>query len=173
MRLFIAIDLPKDIKDYLMKIEEKIDVKGLKLVKDIHLTLKFLGEVEDDKAEQIKNLLKEIKINPFEAKISGLGVFPSGSYIRVVWVGVQPEDKIIEIQKEIDERMKEIGFKKEKNFKAHITLARVKFLEDKEGFVSKLNEIKPEEKSFEVKSFKLIKSTLTREGPIYEDLAEF
>ena len=69
--------------------------------------------------------------------------------------------------------MENLGFKKDTRFHPHVTLARVKFVKDKQDFIKSLKEIKIEKKSFEITEFKLIKSTLTGEGPIYEDLAVF
>lgn len=176
MRLFIAIELPEEIKAELKEIQAKIDKNLAKLrivdPEKIHLTLKFLGEVEDSKIEKIKEKLKEIEFEPFELKIKDIGVFPSEKYIRVVWVGLEPEDKVAGLQQKIDNSLLQM-FKKEKDFKAHLTLARVKFVKEKEKFAESLKKIKVEEKFFKVNSFKLIKSTLTPEGPVYEDLEEF
>jgi 2'-5' RNA ligase len=176
MRLFIAIEIPEDVKDYLARIQEKIcnDTNKIGYVNknQIHLTLKFLGEVQPDKAEKIKNILKKIKFGKFSVYLDSIGVFPSESYIRVVWVGLKPEKQILELQKDIDEKLKGL-FKKEKAFKAHVTLARVKYIEDKERFIIKLKNIEIENKNVEMNNFKLMKSTLTPEGPVYEDLEVF
>ena len=89
-----------------------------------------------------------------------------------MWVGLNPEEKVLELQKQIDESLKKM-FRKENDFKAHITLARVKYIEDKKQFLQQLKNIKVENKKVEVRNFKLIKSTLTPKGPVYEDLAVF
>jgi|TARA_Y100000310_G_scaffold80298_1_gene76952 2'-5' RNA ligase len=177
MRLFIAIKITEDIKEYLAKIQEKLDGNTANKIKcvnkdQIHLTLKFLGEVQPDKVEEIKNNIKKIIFVPFSAYLDKIGVFPSENYIRVVWVGLKPEEPILEIQKGIDENLKKL-FKKEKSFKSHLTLARVKFIDDKKKFVDKLRNIKIENKKMDISCFKLIKSTLTPQGPIYEDLEVF
>ena len=140
MRLFIAIEIPEEVKDYIGKIQEKISDKDkIRLVNkgQIHLTLKFLGEVQPDKTEKVKEELKKIKFKPFSVYLDSAGVFPSESYIRVVWIGLKPENDILELQSNIDERLKEL-FKKEKDFKAHVTLARVKLIEDKKRFIEQL-----------------------------------
>ena len=67
----------------------------------IHLTLKFLGEVQPDKAEKVKEELKKIKFKPFSVYLDSTGVFPSESYIRVVWIGLKPENDILELQSNI------------------------------------------------------------------------
>src|SRR3989338_4151363 len=112
MRLFIAIELPDGVKECLSLIQEKIlgqlsQEDKIKPVKkeQMHLTLKFLGEVQPNNIKEIKDALKEIKLAPFSVELSNIGVFPSESYIRVVWVGLKPEDKIMDLQKSSDEHL--------------------------------------------------------------------
>ena len=176
MRLFIAIGLPDDIKEYLSTIQEKMigqlshEDKIIQVKKEhIHLTLKFLGEVQPNNIKEIKDALKEIKLAPFSIELGIIGVFPSEDNIRVIWVGLKPEDKIMELQKNIDESLKTL-FKKEKSFKAHITLARVNYIKGKAAFISKLKGIKVDNKEICISSFKLIKSTLTPKGSVYEGI---
>ena len=172
MRLFIAIDLPEDIKVELRNLQKEFKGQGkFYFVKDFHLTLKFLGEVEENKVEEIKDRLKDIKVGKFDLMLQDLGSFPNEDYVKVLWVGC-PNKEIIELHEKIDECLKGL-FKKEYRFSGHITLARVKFVKDKEGFVKCLKEIKVEEKTIEVKDFRLVKSTLTSEGPVYEDLGVY
>ncbi|NQU97832.1 RNA 2',3'-cyclic phosphodiesterase [Candidatus Woesearchaeota archaeon] len=170
MRLFIAVEAPKELKEFFVKLQKQVD-KGAKinLTKEFHLTLKFLGEIDEKKLKEVKAKLKEIKHEPFKIKTSNLGVFPTESYIKVVWMGLKPYDRINELQKKIDEQLKDM-FPEDKRFHPHITLGRVKFVEDKKKFIDNLKSIKVEEKEFEVKDFRLKKSTLTPEGPVYEDL---
>ena len=80
--------------------------------------------------------------------------------------------EIYELQQKIDSRLADL-FPKDDRFKPHITLARVKFIKDKVKFIRELKQIKIEKKEFSVSNFKLMKSTLTPEGPVYEDLAVF
>ena len=176
MRLFIAIEIPEEIKDYLCVIQrEIIDSKNkIRLVnKDsMHLTLKFLGEVQPDKVEILNKNLKEIQFKPFSVNLDAIGVFPSEDYIRVVWAGLKPEERVLELQKNIDESLKKL-FRKEKDFRPHLTIARVKYIEDKKRFVDKLKQIKVDNKKIEVNNFKLVKSTLTPKGPVYDEVESF
>lgn len=172
MRLFIAADF-SGLKDYFLELQKLLPKSArLSLTKSFHITFKFLGEAQPDKAEDIINKLKTIKFGRFAVFLDSIGVFPTENYIRVVWIGVKPEDKVLELQKNIDESLKPL-FKKEKDFKAHITLARVKYPEDKKQFLEELKKIKIENKKIEVKDFRLIKSTLSPKGAVYEDLAVF
>ena len=176
MRLFVAIEIPENIKDYMVRIQKRIDhnLAKIRLVnkESMHLTLKFLGEVQPSQVENIKLNLKKIKIGSFLTHLDSIGFFPDESYIRVMWMGLKPEDKIIELQKEIDEKLSNL-FEKEKKFKPHLTLARVKFIENKKVFIEQLKKIEVDKKNFEIRNFKLIKSTLSPKGPIYEDLEVF
>ncbi|MEK6892493.1 MAG: RNA 2',3'-cyclic phosphodiesterase [Nanoarchaeota archaeon] len=172
MRLFVAIDF-NELKDYFVDLQKHLPSNAkLSLVKSFHLTLKFLGDVQPNNVDEIIDNLKKIKFNTFSVNLDSIGIFPTENYIRVVWVGLSPEEKIIELQKQTDESLKNL-FKKEKDFKAHITLARVRYPADKKSFVDGIKKIKVENKRIEIKDFRLVKSTLTPQGPVYEDLEVF
>ena len=172
MRLFIAVDF-NELKDCFIELQELLPKNArLSLTKAFHLTLKFLGEVQSDKVESITKILENIKFEHFSIFLDSVGIFPTENYIRVVWLGLKPEDKILELQNKIDYSLKSL-FKKEKYFKAHITLARVKYPEDKKAFLEQLRKIKVKNKKIDIKDFRLIKSTLTPKGPVYEELAVF
>ncbi|MBI3026532.1 RNA 2',3'-cyclic phosphodiesterase [Candidatus Woesearchaeota archaeon] len=172
MRLFVAVDF-NGLKGYFSELQSYLP-QNVKLMctKSFHLTLKFLGEVHPDNVNPIINRLKSIKFQSFTVFLHSIGVFPTENYIRVVWVGLEPEDKVSELQKQIDEALIAM-FKKEKGSKAHITLARAKSIEDKKQFLNQLKGIKIENKKAEIKDFRLIKSTLTPQGPAYDDLEIF
>jgi len=176
MRVFIAVEMPEEIKKILLDAQKQINTKEARIrpAKAFHLTLKFLGEVEEKKIENIKSALKTIKFKKFDTALTEIGVFPNENYIRVVWIGLNDsENKITSLQKEVDSKIEKLGFKKDTRFHPHLTLARVKFVEDKQGFIKNLKEIKIEKKAFQITEFKLIKSILTPEGPVYEDISVF
>ena len=91
---------------------------------------------------------------------------------QIYMTGLNKKKEIIELQQKIDKVLL-ADFPKDKKFHPHITLARVKFIENKKEFINKLKGMAIEKKKNKVKNFKLIKSTLTSNGPIYEELAEF
>jgi len=175
MRCFVAIDLPEEIKDYIKKIQTGIksmsNVKG-SFTKEFHLTLKFLGELTPQKVEYVKKNLSKCRVKKMGTSIGRIGVFPDESRIRVVWIGLQPNEAIVKLQKQVDEALQS-DFKKEKDFKVHVTVARIKYVADKEKFLQDLKNIAIENKKFEVNEFKLKRSTLTGEGPVYDDLAVY
>jgi len=176
MRIFVSIEVPEDIKEYMIEIQEKIgnDLAKIRFVdkKQMHLTLKFLGEMQPKDIDIVKNEFKKVEFESFSVYLDSIGVFPDENYVRVVWIGLNPEEKLIELQKEIDESLKDL-FAKEENFKVHLTLGRIKFVKNKEKFVENLRKIKIDDKKVNVNGFKLMKSTLSQKGPIYEEIASY
>ena len=139
----------------------------------MHITLLFLGEVSDSKADVIKNRLREIKFEPFEVKFKGIGYFPPRGNVRVVWVGVS--EGVGELRKLADEvyaKLKKLGFRRDKEFAAHVTVARVKRKVDK--LKDMLKGFEDEEfGSMTVDKFKLKQSILRPTGPVYKDVEVF
>ncbi|MFW6173671.1 MAG: RNA 2',3'-cyclic phosphodiesterase [Elusimicrobiota bacterium] len=177
-RGFIAIDIDAspNIVQFLEEIaSSKADVKVVP-PQNIHITLKFLGDVQEDKVDQIEQIMNDsVKpIKPFIIKLNGSGVFPNKNYIRVVWIGIQDAENIVNIAKNIDERLSELGFKKEKRgFSAHLTVGRVKTGKNKQSLLKTIQDYEDFEfSSQQVNSIKLKKSDLTPKGPIYTTLKE-
>ena len=170
MRLFIAIEMPKELDEEVNELKKKLDTDYAKLTitKDNHLTLKFLGDIEESKAEDIKDSLSRIEFDKYNTRLNNIGVFPNENYIRVVWVGLKPEEETIALKEKIDGVLKD--FKDDFEFHPHLTLARVKFIKDKERFKELLKSIKSENSEFSVDEFKLIKSELKPEGPKYSEI---
>ena len=177
-RGFIAIEI--NATPSILEFEKEIKKTGadIKLVEpqNIHITLKFLGDVEetliDEIARIIKDAVKEIK--PFTMKLNGTGVFPNNNYVRVIWIGIKEAQIIETIVKTIDEHLSELGFRKEKRgFSPHLTIGRVKSAKNKQILLEVIEKYKDVEFSIqEVKSIKLMKSDLTSKGPIYSTMRE-
>lgn len=186
MRAFVAVEVKSD---KLKELQKQFDIDGVKLTDHFHLTLKFFWEISEENIEKVKTALKTIKFKPFDLELTSLGIFPkfesfpfgssiglfdrvSGeNYIRVIWVGVKSEG-LVELQKKIDEAL--IGmFQKDSRFSGHITIGRVKFVTDKPLLLDRIKNSKVEHEKFKIKEFRLIKSILEKEGPVYEDLAVF
>ena len=175
MRLFIGIFLPKDVLDYLYGFQNKLKKELPAKInwvakKNLHFTLKFLGQVDEKNINSIKERLNRIKFSLFKIKLDKIGVFPDESFIRVIWIGLKSKE-LLDLQKLIDYELLDL-FPKEQNFITHLTLGRVKNIEDKEKFKKELN-VDIEEKEFEINEFCLVKSELHKEGPKYEVLETF
>ena len=110
MRLFIGIFLPKEVLDYLYEAQNRLK-KNLpaKITwvhkKILHLSLKFIGEVNENKINEIKERLNEIKFKSFKVKLDKIGVFPNENYIRVIWISLNPKEKVIELQQKVDSEL--------------------------------------------------------------------
>ncbi len=177
MRAFIAIDIGRK-NEIIELMNDFKEIKGkFKLVEpeNVHLTLKFLGEVREDMIEKIKDAIeKSVEgVNPFTASLEGLGVFPSMDYMRVLWIGFKDEGQTKKIAFRLEEELQKYGFKREKKFTPHITIARIKSKEGKEE-IKKFIE-KHKGKNFgevECREIHLKKSILRPEGPIYETIQE-
>ncbi|MHB8841946.1 MAG: RNA 2',3'-cyclic phosphodiesterase [Candidatus Aquicultor sp.] len=136
LRLFIGIELPLQIKhmlnDISLTLKNQLDSTARWVAKDnIHLTLKFLGDTSQDKLDEIESAIGDAiqEFRKFYFTLGEMGAFPSARKARVIWVGVHhgaPE--LIELGKAIEKALEPLGYKREsKEFKPHITLARLKF----------------------------------------------
>lgn len=182
MRLFIAIELSPEIRDALAQVQSHLkyasaDVKWVE--KDnIHLTLKFLGEVDEKKLQQVIAALEIIgkENSAFEISIKDIGAFPKIDYPRVIWVGFDKGAKeSTELAARVDEELSKIGFQKEtRPFAAHLTIGRVRSPKNKEALKEKLTSLPVCRLagSQSIKSLILFQSTLTPTGPIYTKLHE-
>ncbi len=184
MRTFIAIELPQNIKTYLSRIQEQLKASGadIKWVepKNIHLTLKFLGEIDQNKLDKVIKILEDIakEKNSFHMRIVSVGAFPRINSPRVIWVGIDKGDnEAKEIAKELEEKIAKIGIPKENRpFSSHITIGRTRSSLNLKNLVEGLNILASgslkEDLEFGVTKITLYKSTLTPKGPIYEILKE-
>ena len=170
VRCFIAIDIPENIKKESLKIQNQIpEFIGKKTEKEnLHLTLKFFGEIDENRIELIKDKLREINLEKFETEIDSIGIF-SEKFIRIVWLYLSNCETL---QEKIDNSLKNLS-EPEKRFMSHLTIAGIKSIKDKNEFIKKLEKLKITKIKFIVDNFKLKKSILKPEGPVYEDLEKF
>lgn len=180
MRAFIAIELPIEIKEALKKLQEELKKSGadVKWVapENIHLTLKFLGEIDQKKSAEVIGIIREAAEDngPFLIGFDSVGVFPKINFPRVIWVGIaQGDEETKKIAAELEEKLAAIGIAKEKRpFSSHITIGRVRSLKNKDGLITKLDNLagyfKDTKYQFKAAQITLFKSTLTPKGPLYE-----
>ena len=137
MRTFIAIALSQEIKQVLFRLIEELDdmdlgQKKIRWVRKegMHLTLKFLGDIGNEKVSQIENVLKTIseKFQPFFMKFRGTGTFPPRpKNPRVLWIGIEEEETLKTLQHQLERELEKLGFPREnRKFFPHLTLGRVK-----------------------------------------------
>lgn len=176
MRCFVAVDLPSHTKSRIFHKFGILGSKGLfrgKLVKkdNLHLTLKFLGNLSEDKIKEVKKKLKNIKFSKFEGKIGNTGFFDHENNIKVIWVELL-SNKLEKLQKEIDKEVKYFG-PQTKEFQSHITMARVTQVLNRQELVKEVKNMNFRKLDFEVNEFLLLKSELTKQGPKYKVLEKF
>lgn len=184
VRCFIAIELPQEIKAGLSRLQAGLKPASLLPVKwvdpySIHLTLKFLGNVNVDMTSQITEAMEEAAqgISPFHLEIKGLGVFPNLRRVQVIWVGVSGEvEKLLQLQKGIEANLARLGFAPElRAFTPHLTLARVRDQaspEERQRLGQLIASTKFEAGyTFNVNAISLMRSQLTREGAIYSQIS--
>lgn len=175
VRAFIAIPCPESVRNGITEIQNKIkDLGNLKPVEpeNIHLTLKFLGEIDEGMVGKISEKLDSLSgTERFEISLKGLGVFPKPDYVRVIWIGIDKgADRIAELHNRIDSGLNPFGFQNDGNFNTHLTIARVKSIDNKAlGDILSKNSA-TEFGSFIADRIELMKSELTPKGPRYSVL---
>jgi len=171
MRLFVAVHVPDALKEKLAALGKEIEQDGIRFVKpgNMHLTLKFIGEVDEGEAPEIEEKLRAISFAPISCSLKGIGVFPNENYIRVVWAGCESGGKLEALAKDVMDALH--GYGDSRPFSAHLTIARVK---RKLGLKDFLQKHKDDVfGDFEAKEFHLIKSVLKPGGPEYSAVARF
>ncbi len=178
MRLFVAIELPERIRERIVKVQRELQgLGGVSWVRgeNLHLTLKFLGNVKEDRLKEVKGVVERVALSssPFSLNIRGVGCFPTLKRPRVVWVGVENHTPLYDLQRELEEAFEGIGFEREKRpFHPHITFGRIKKIPD-ERWTERLLSFREEEMGrMEVTSISLFSSTLRPTGAVYTCLLE-
>lgn len=177
MRTFIAIDIPEHVRQQVGRFEDglKDTLHGVKWVapENLHLTLKFLGEVPEPDIGAIIDCIDGMvsRFQSFTVELSHLGFFPAPAQPRVIWIGASSGvDHLLELYQDLEDCMEVVGVDREsKTFSPHLTIGRVR-RQTRVTVPPGLPEF--EETSFTVTGLSLVKSTLTPEGPLYERLHE-
>lgn len=178
MRLFIAVPITKELKKRVAEVQEKIrkansDIKFVE-AENLHFTLKFLGETPESKLESIRKAIEIAceKFRPFDILIAGISAFPSKNYMRVIWLSVKEGYEEFErLIKTVDEELSREGFAKDKEHIPHLTVARVRSCRNKPELLKVLQNLEQTEiGKMYVSEVKLVKSTLRRAGPVYEEV---
>jgi 2'-5' RNA ligase len=142
---------------------------------NIHITLRFLGDVGEGQLEGLKHLVKGLELRPFPVEFRGVGAFPNLRRPRVVWARLAAgADGLAEIFRRLEDSIVDLGFRREaRGFSPHVTLARVRSGRNREALIEEILG-RSEEPLGEmvVERVRLKKSVLTPRGPIYSKLAE-
>lgn len=176
MKCFIAIDLPENTKKIIEEKQKELLETCFKehneMVKPVkkenfHITLHFFGEIPEEKTKKIKEKLYELNQKTFQVFFSGFGVFPSKDFIKVLWVGIKENKKL----EELYTKLCKIIETKPKKLVAHITIARIKYLDaNTKKCIQKFLAKNTVQQSFKIKTITLFESILTKTGPKYNAL---
>lgn len=181
IRSFIAIELPKEIKTKIAEIQRKLketkaDVRWVN-PEGIHLTLKFLADIEKSQVKEILSATKAALegVKSFSLEIASVGAFPKVEYPRVVWIGIKEETNTLPtLQHRIEENLSHLGFdKEERDFNPHLTLGRVKSQKGKEKLILLiLQSMDLSLGRFYVTGISLMQSILKPTGAEYSELGK-
>jgi 2'-5' RNA ligase len=178
MRVFIAVDLPQELRKQLSDVERGLesltDTARWVAPESIHITLKFLGEIPEKRIEEIDGALTGLTWMPFTVTVRGVGFFPGNRSPRVFWAGMEAPT-MQNLTEELDSRLERLGFEKEKRaFRPHITLARARDSRIDSSLVTAASKYADHEfGSFMVDRIFLFKSILKPTGAVYERLKEY
>jgi 2'-5' RNA ligase len=178
VRTFVALPIPRESRKALDEAQgplraTKADVRWISAA-SIHLTLKFLGEIDPETLPGLTRALREsIQAHrPFTLCLRGLGAFPGLAAPRIVWCGIEGETDMLEtLQKDVESVCARLGFPPEERvFRPHLTLGRVRGKRNLHRLVECIKITSVCENSFEVNGINLYKSTLTPGGAMYDVL---
>jgi len=180
IRSFIAFDINNElVLKRLSEVQDMLVNTGadLKLVepRNIHVTMRFLGNISEHMVDLIHEEMKKISFTPFDAELRSLGAFPSLRYARVVWAGIQRgADELMNVFNQLEPRLRNLGFRPDpKGFSPHLTIARVKTGRHKAELIRCVEDLADYEFGIiKADYLRLKKSVLTPKGPIYTTLRE-
>jgi len=178
MRLFIAIELPEDIRRSIATVQQRLKTAGVDAnwtrPEGIHLTLKFLGEVPEAKVAGILQGMTDAArgAGPLRLEVSGAGAFPNVKVPRVLWLGLEGDiEKLAALQQAVEDAMAAAGFEREdRTFSPHLTLARIKFPRPRDHWQQRLEAIQGVRLGgFEADHVSLMMSELHPAGAVYTE----
>lgn len=181
MRLFIAIELPGEIRQAIAGVQEELRKTGANAgwtrPEGVHLTLKFLGEVPENNVAGIPAALTGAVqgTGTLDLAVEGAGAFPNAKAPRVLWLGVTGDlEKLAKLQAAVEDAMAGLGFKREdRAFSPHLTLARIRFPKPRDDWQRKIENIRGVKLGrFRADRVSLMKSELRPEGAVYTEIGK-
>lgn len=181
IRSFISFDIENEVVlDKIAEIQNLLNKTGanLNLVRsqNIHVTIRFLGNIQPLMVEKIFDAMKEIQFTPFDIKINGVGAFPHLQHLRVIWVGMtEGADEMRNVFSQLEPRLRKLGFAADrKGFSPHLTIARIRSGRNKDELVKFIKANAQHEFGIvRAGCLRLKRSDLTPDGPIYSTLKEY
>lgn len=173
-RLFVAIELPETVKDLLTLVCAGLPGAKWRTREQMHLTLRFIGEVRGDVARDVEETLAEVRAPAFDLRLRGIGHFGDRRRARLLWAGVEPCDELFFLNERIERSLVRIGLEPERRkFRPHVTIAKLNGTR-----MDRVNRFEAEHcdfvgEPFHVDQFTLFSSFLSGEGAIYTPEADF
>ena len=173
MRTFVAAEVHSDeVLNAIAKLQSDFDIRATAVSKqNMHFTLLFLGDISEETVEDVKKKIALIKFKPIDVSFMHVGAFPNPNFPRVLWIGTDDAsaEQLVELARQVEEKLGPLGFRSDKPFKPHLTIFRVKNKVD--DISKKIEKFKETKLGREVISeIKFKQSILTPSGPIYSDL---
>jgi len=178
IRLFIALNIPQNIKEEIIQVRNSIISNPLdykwEAQDKFHLTLKFIGEVEESLVEKIQTEISFIyEYKSFNCTLTKFGFFYSGKEPKILWLGLNISEEIFDLVERLSEELVKFGIEKEKKkFRPHLTLMRVRKKMDK-NFINTFENCKLPDTEFLADSISLIKSELHSSGSTYTEIKNY
>jgi 2'-5' RNA ligase len=167
-RLFVALELPVDVREELMLIASGVPGAHWTEEENLHLTIRFIGEVDGVKARDLATALRRIEAAPFTLTLSGIGFFPPRGETEVLWMGVEKSEPLEHLHQRVDTTATRLGMQHDrKRWVPHVTLARLHDAPKTrlQWFAAGQNLWKS--RPFEVNAMVLMSSTLRPSGAVY------
>ena len=164
-RLFVAVDLPEQIKDRLAQLCFGLPNARWVKSEQLHLTVRFIGDVDSTTFRDVREALHEVNVAPFSVQLDGVGFFPPRGKPRVIWVGIQKSEPLVQLRNKVESVLVQTGLEPEgRKFSPHITLARLKNTSSSKvaSFLTHNSLFMTE--SFQVNDFFLYSSVLNSKG---------
>lgn len=180
-RIFAAIKIYPDntFLNLYNKLKYELKYDKIKWVNtyNVHITLKFFGDTEEEHIEPISNIFKEIALNTsrFNLLLHNVGIFGSSYKPKVIWFGIEKSKDLLKLSGNIHNKLESIGYERDRqNFIPHLTIGRIKYIGDKKMFQKTIDKFKTIKiQKIDVNNFFLIESILKREGPEYKIIETF
>ena len=167
IRLFVALELPESVRSRLAMLQGGVPGARWSSDEQLHLTLRFIGEVDDHVAHDIDDALAGIRAPAFTLEFAGVGEF-GGKNPRSLWAGVRPSEALLHLQKKVETALQRIGLPaEERKFSAHVTLARLKAAPHEKIVQFLTHHALFSSGPFEVEQFVLFSSHLGSGGSVY------
>ncbi len=173
LRLFVALQLPAEVRARLTGLMGGVNGARWQTDQQLHLTLRFIGEVDETKAEDIDSALAAVSFMPFQVSLQGAGLFGDVRKPRMLWAGVGPEAPLAHLAQKVETAMVRIGLPAEqRRFTPHVTLARFKGAGGRvDRFLAANDQLWSP--PWTVERFTLFRSHLAHSGAIYQPLATY